>query len=97
VRSNVPFGSGEPLAHLRLRVTFTLAVLVAAGLGLGACGRAGPRELPPGPAVTTPTPAGAPVPGTVADAAEKAGVDAQGRPVAGPGQKRPFFLDWLLF
>jgi len=84
------------LARHRLRVSVTLAVLIAAGLGLGACGRAGPRELPPGPAVAAPAATPAP-PGTQADAAERTGVDAQGRPVAGPGQKRPFFLDWLLF
>jgi predicted small lipoprotein YifL len=80
-----------------------LAVVAVSGLALAACGRVGPRELPPGPAVA-PTAAATPAPpsevaairGVTPDTSAKTGVDSQGRPVAGPGQKKPFFLDWLL-
>jgi predicted small lipoprotein YifL len=78
---------------------------IAAGIaavGLSACGRAGPLELPPGPAVT-PAPSaqltqpdGSPVPGSPEDTAMKTGFDAQGNPVATPGQKKSFILDPLL-
>jgi predicted small lipoprotein YifL len=76
-------------------------LLIGAGLALSACGRAGPLEPPPGPAVVPlsstqliqPDP---PPPGSPQETAAKTGFDAQGNPVATPGQKRPFFLDPLL-
>ena len=65
---------------------------------------------PPGPtAGIQPAPAAlsAPPPGPVAsdastalptsqDTIAKTGFDAHGNPAATPGQKKPFFLDWLL-
>ena len=95
----------------RLNTAFLLALLGAAGVALAACGRAGPLELPPGPAVAQPgptaqaTPAVAPsssVGGPVEqgpsshEIAMKNGFDAYGNPVAPPGQKKSFLLDPLL-
>ena len=81
---------------------FALVVAFIAPLGLSACGRAGPLELPPGPGVT-PAPSaqlfmpdGSPAPGSSQDAALKNGFDAQGNPVATPSQKKSFILDPLL-
>lgn len=87
------------------------AVLVAAAFALAACGRMGPLELPPGPA-TAPTPtAAAPPPSpasastiggpsasgpTAQETAQKSGFDANGNPIAPPGQKKSFPLDPLL-
>lgn len=78
------------------------AVAIVAALALTACGRAGPLELPPGPAVT-PAPStqltlpdGSAPPGSARDTALKNGFDAQGNPVAAPGQKKSFILDPLL-
>ncbi len=81
-----------------------LALIAAfiAALSLSACGRAGPLELPPGPAtVPAPTtqltlPDGSPAPGSPQDAAVKTGFDVRGNPVATGGQKTPFILDPLL-
>ena len=42
------------------------------------------------------SPDGTPAPGSPQDPALKSGFDAQGNPVATPGQKRPFILDPLL-
>jgi predicted small lipoprotein YifL len=98
------------LALDRLSVAFALVLLGAAAFGLAACGRAGPLELPPGPAVgVAPTAAAAPpvapasiIGGPVAsgptaqETAQKNGFDALGNPVAPPGQKKSFFLDFLL-
>jgi predicted small lipoprotein YifL len=92
------------LAAVRLRVRVALAVAsIAAGIcavGLSGCGRAGPLELPPGPATPASSaqlsPDGAPVPGSPQDTAMRTGFDAQGNPVAATGQKRPFILDPLL-
>jgi predicted small lipoprotein YifL len=89
-----------------LRRTIALAGPIAVALALSACGRAGPLEPPPGPAVT-PAPSaqlsqarqpdGSPLPGAAEEAAaQKSGFDAQGNPVATAGQKRPFFLDPIL-
>ena len=79
-----------------------LAAAFFLALGLAACGRAGPLELPPGPAVT-PAPSaqltmpdGSPAPGSPQDTALKNGFDAQGNPVATPSQKNSFILDPLL-
>jgi predicted small lipoprotein YifL len=91
------------LAGVRLLLQkVALAAGLTAALGLSACGRAGPLELPPGPAVT-PAPSaqltqpdGSPAPGSPQDTAVKTGLDARGNPVAAAGQKRPFILDPLL-
>jgi len=85
-----------------MRVALAGAIIAAgiAGLGLSACGRAGPLELPPGPAAAPSaqltSPDGLPVPGSAQDTALKSGFDQQGNPVATPGQKRSFILDPLL-
>ena len=88
------------LAAVRLRVRVALAVAGIAALALSACGRAGPLELPPGPATPASTarlsPDGNPVPGSPQVTAMRTGFDAQGKPVATVGQKRPFILDPLL-
>jgi predicted small lipoprotein YifL len=84
------------------------AVLIAGAFALAACGRAGPLELPPGPAAaaapTAPTPPapaatiGGPVASgpTAQETAQKNGFDAFGNPIAPPGQKKSFLLDPLL-
>jgi predicted small lipoprotein YifL len=94
------------LVHSRLRLVFALTVAGIAALGLSACGRKGPLELPPGPASqTTPSAQIAPPPETTATpasgpaadaAAVKNGFDSHGNPVATPGKKQPFILDPLL-
>ncbi len=78
-----------------------MALIVAglAALGLSGCGRAGPLELPPGPATPTAqavTPDGRPVPGSAQDTAVRTGFDENGNPVALPGNKKTFILDPLL-
>ncbi len=87
-------GLGRKLAL----IAASIAVLALAG-----CGREGPLELPPGPAPGTPaatsqltSPDGTPAPGSPQDTAAKTGFDAQGNPVAAPGQKQFFILDPLL-
>jgi predicted small lipoprotein YifL len=72
-------------------------------LALAGCGRNGPLELPPGPAVPAPqassqltTPDGKPIPGSPQDTAMKTGFDQYGRPVATPGERKSFILDPLL-
>jgi predicted small lipoprotein YifL len=86
-----------------------LALLGAAAFTLTACGRSGPLEPPPGPALT-PQPAavlpptGPPAPPGSADdlrdkqyqKAAQTGFDSHGNPIAPPGEKRSFFLDFLL-
>jgi predicted small lipoprotein YifL len=96
------------LACDRLRRALALIALGAAALSLAACGRVGPLQPPPGPAVAaaptaSATPPGAPAPtGPVASAkaapenAQTNGFDAYGNPVAPAGQKRSFPLDFLL-
>jgi predicted small lipoprotein YifL len=91
------------LARLGLKNGLVLAVVGIATLGLSSCGREGPLELPPGPAPASPPqtsqltmPDGSPAPGSAQDTALKNGFDAQGNPVAAPGQKRSFILDPLL-
>ena len=91
------------------RLIILLGIAAVAALSLCACGRNGSLELPPGPAGIQPAPAAlsAPPPGPVAsdasttlptsqDTIAKTGFDAHGNPAATPGQKKPFFLDWLL-
>jgi predicted small lipoprotein YifL len=90
--------------HLNVRVGLAAAALAAgiAAIGLSACGRAGPLELPPGPAVSAAPsaqltqPDGSPAPGSPQDAAVKTGFDTQGNPVATTGKKKTFILDPLL-
>jgi len=93
VRSSVPL---SPVTAGIRRALAVAAAIVA--LGLTGCGREGMPELPPGPAPAAPaatsqltSPDGSPQ-----DTAAKTGFDAQGNPVAAPGQKRPFILDPLL-
>jgi predicted small lipoprotein YifL len=91
----VPAFAGTSGLDRRLAVA---AALIAA-LGLSGCGRAGPLQLPPGPATPTAqlrTPDGAPAPGSAEDTAVRTGFDAQGNPVATPGQKKSFILDPIL-
>jgi predicted small lipoprotein YifL len=103
--------AGEfPLVSNRLNAAFALALLGVAASGLAACGRSGPLELPPGPALAQPAPnATAPLaapPATVGgpiaagpaaqQTAQKNGFDAYGNPVAPAGEKKSFFLDFLL-
>jgi predicted small lipoprotein YifL len=100
------------LALDRLSAGFALALLGAAAFGLTACGRAGPLEPPPGPAVgVSPTASAAPPPSVVPaatlggpaasgpptqEAAQNNGFDAYGNPVAPAGQKKSFLLDFML-
>ena len=89
----------------RLRSRLVLGGIAAiAVLALAGCGRNGPLELPPGPAVPTPAvsqsqltqPDGTPIPGSPQDTAMKTGFDAEGHPVATAGSKGSFILDPLL-
>ena len=79
-----------------------LAVLGVAAFSLAACGRAGPPELPPGPAFGSYSPpaAGPAAPPIAApatpDQAQKTGFDAYGNPIAPPSERKSFFLDFLL-
>ena len=70
----------------------TFAVLVAA-LGLAACGRKGPLELPASAATTQPAGASG-QPGQTAQG-QPVAVDAQGRPIP-QGERKSFILDGLL-
>ena len=88
-----------------MRAGLALALLGAAAFTLAACGRAGPPEPPPGPALTSePAPVLPPAPpGSAEDLRQKQyqkaaqnGFDSRGNPVAPPGEKRSFFLDFLL-
>jgi predicted small lipoprotein YifL len=82
-----------------LTIRGVLAVAAIAAFGLSGCGRAGPLELPPGPATPAAqltSPAGTPAPGSAEDPAVRTGFDAQGNPVATPGQKKSFILDPIL-
>ena len=88
-----------------------MVLLSAAAFALAACGRVGPLEPPPGPAVSPtasalPPPAAAPglvpndpySPNTPAaqEKAQKTGFDIYGNPVAPAGQQKPFLLDPIL-
>jgi predicted small lipoprotein YifL len=100
----------EPcLVRERSSVALALLALCVAG-ALAGCGRSGGLELPPGPAVAptasaAPAPAAAPASSigepaasgpTALETAQKTGFDANGNPVAPPGQKKSFVLDPLL-
>jgi predicted small lipoprotein YifL len=67
------------------RAVLTGALALTLGLTLSACGRKGPLDLPPGAQVFD-----APAP------AQAEQFDAQGRPIAPPGQKKRLPIDWLL-
>ncbi len=101
------------MAFDRLSTGFALALLGVTAFGLAACGRAGPMELPPGPAMgLAPTASAAPSPTlmpisqlggppgangpSAQETAQKTGFDAYGNPIAPAGEKRSFFLDFLL-
>jgi len=102
--ARVSLGEGL-LAHRRRFIGAFAAV--AAALCLAGCGRKGDLELPPGPA-TQPPVAAAPagpssfLPSSAAAqqqrdaAAARTGFDAQGNPVATPGERKSFLLDPLL-
>ena len=64
-----------------IRFAALSALALALGLTLSACGRRGPLEAPPG-AVMTPE-------GPVQ-------LDAEGKPLAPPGQRKRLPIDWLL-
>jgi len=70
----------------RAFMRLTLIAALAAALGLAACGRKGPLEPPPSAAIAAP-PAGA---------ASAQRYDAAGKPIKPEGQRKTFFLDWLL-
>jgi predicted small lipoprotein YifL len=71
---------------------------IGAALGLSACGRKGPLDLPPGAAQHSaqPSPEGPPPIGGAAE--PQAGRSRDGKAVAPPprGDNRPFILDWLV-
>jgi predicted small lipoprotein YifL len=85
------------LAIDRLPARLALAAALSAALGLAACGRKGPLDLPPEAALgqQTPAPPVVPPPGTAPPVAQ-GGFDAQGNPIAPPGPRRGFILDPLL-
>ena len=64
-----------------IRVLAISALALALGLTLSACGRRGPLEAPPGVAMTPQGPVQ---------------VDAEGRPIAPPGQSKRLPIDVLL-
>ena len=67
------------------RVAAISALALALGLTLSACGRKGPLDLPPGAQVfDTPEPP------------QPQQFDAQGRPLAPPGQRKRLPIDFLL-
>jgi Prokaryotic lipoprotein-attachment site len=97
--------SAKSRLNRHLRAGFALALLGAAALTLAACGRSGPPEPPPGPALSAQPAAVVPAapPGSRDDLREKQyeksvqnGFDPHGNPVAPPGEKRSFFLDFLM-
>lgn len=78
----------------RHRLFFTVALIGAlvASLGLGACGRKGPLDPPPGASLAgdQATPAGA------SDAANRGPIGPDGKPIAPGGVNRRIPLDVLL-
>jgi predicted small lipoprotein YifL len=74
---------------------FAAVAAVGAALGLSACGRKGPLDLPPGAAHTAQPAPEVPVSGK---AEPRAGLTRDGKAVAPPpsGDNRPFILDWLV-
>jgi predicted small lipoprotein YifL len=85
------------VAFDRWPVRLALAALLSAAVGLAACGRKGPLDVPPDPALAEPaTTLPPPPPGAPEAANAKYGFDAQGNPVAPTGPRKRFFLDPLL-
>jgi predicted small lipoprotein YifL len=94
----------------RLNVFFLAALLGVAAAGLAGCGRAGPLEPPPGPAIgAAPTASASPAVASASavgspeanspaaqELAQKNGFDRYGNPVAPPGEKKSFLLDFLM-
>jgi len=90
------------------RLRLGVAVALVAACGLTACGRAGALDPPPSDAAVPVTPQAAlPPPATsglfphtsTAESqatAQKTGFDSRGSPIAPPGEKKSFFLDFLL-
>ena len=77
--------------------------LLAVALGLTACGRKAGLDAPPGASMAQePAPASQPnAPGMVsplgsAASSDNPGIDADGKPIAAPGENKRFFLDLLL-
>ena len=64
-----------------LRIAAASALVLALGLTLSACGRRGPPDAPPGVFVT---------PQGIIE------LDAEGRPIAPPGEKKRLPIDALL-
>jgi hypothetical protein len=81
----------------RLPARLAVAAVLIAALGLAACGRKGPLDLPPEAAIgqQSPSPPILPAPGAASNTAAN-GFDAQGNPIAPPGPRRGFLLDPLL-
>jgi predicted small lipoprotein YifL len=86
------------VAYDRLPARLALAAVLAAALGLAACGRKGPLDLPPEAALgqQSPAPPVVPGPGEAPVVSQQSGFDAQGNPIAPPGPRRGFILDPLL-
>lgn len=85
------------MAHIRLPACFALAVVLAAALSLGGCGRKGGLDLPPEAALGQQSPPPPVVPGPEGPPPlAQSGFDAQGNPIAPPGPRRGFLLDPLL-
>jgi predicted small lipoprotein YifL len=104
-RLGIPLALAQPGAR-----NLALGVVIVAALGLCACGRNGPLDLPPSAATSQPAPAAASAPvsassllptapspvETARETAARTGFDSHGNPVAAEGPKRPFVLDPLL-
>lgn len=84
-----------------------VAAALVAALGLGACGRKGALDSPPGAAADPPAPRASGLAGlrptqpsrqAAAKPAENVepSFDEEGNPIAPKGQKKRFLLDWLL-
>jgi predicted small lipoprotein YifL len=76
-------------------------VAIAAALGLSACGRKGPLDLPPGAAQHSAQPVSdnMPAPPPLTGIPEpQPGLTRDGKALAPPprGDNRPFILDWLV-
>jgi predicted small lipoprotein YifL len=76
----------QPFVPIVMRALVASAVIVA--LGLSACGVKGPLEPPPSAQATQKD--------EETDESRRPGVTRDGRSVAPRGEKKPFFLDWLL-
>jgi predicted small lipoprotein YifL len=81
----------------RNRLLISVAIVGALALTLGACGRKGPLDPPPGGYVLEPTTT-TPVTGRGEVLPKRTGpaYDENGRPIAPEGPKRRTPLDWLL-